>query len=122
MKAFENPRSLFRTTLVAAALAAGIGASGVSVADTGEAAAPQPHSDGVAAAISDTAITAAVKARYLGDSRLKAADIKVSTTNGIVTLAGQAGSAEGKTAAVELAMSVQGVKSVDAAQLNSTGG
>ena len=123
MNAFENSKSLFRTTLVAAALAAGIGATGASfAADDAAASPPSSGSDGIAAAVNDTAITAAVKARYLSDSRLKGSEIKVSTANGIVTLAGSVGTGEVKTAAVELAMSVKGVKSVDAAQLSSSGG
>lgn len=121
MNTFENPKSLFRTTLVAAALAVGLGVNGGAIAETGgEAAAPQPHSDGIAAAISDTAITAKVKARYLGDARLKDSKIKVTTTNGVVTLAGTVGNAELKTAAIELATSVEGVKSVDAIDLNAS--
>jgi hyperosmotically inducible protein len=119
MKTFENPKWLFRSTLIAAALAAGMGVSGASVAATDEAAAPQPHSDGVVAALSDTAITATVKARYLGDDRLKDAQIKVTTTNGVVTLAGTVASAESKTAAIEIATGVEGVKSVDAIDLAS---
>ena len=122
MKAFENPKSLFRTTVVAAALAAALGTAGPSIADTGESATAQPRSDATAAAMDDPAITAAVKAKYLGDARLKGAEIRVSTDKGFVTLAGTVATAEAKTAAVELAMGVQGVKSVDAAQLNSSGG
>jgi hyperosmotically inducible protein len=118
MKTFENRKSLFRSTLVAAALAAGLGANGPLLADTGDAAESQPHSDSVGAAISDTAITAKVKARYLGEDRLKAAQISVTTTNGVVTLTGNAGSFEAKSIAVELAKGVEGVKSVDGDDLN----
>ncbi len=119
MKTFENPKWMFRSTLIAAALAVGMGATEVSMADTGEAATPQPHSDGIVAALSDTAITAKVKARYLGDDRLKDAQIKVTTTNGVVTLAGTVADAESKTAAIEMATGVEGVKSVDAIDLTS---
>ena len=113
MKTFENRRSLFRSTLVAAALAAGLGASGTPLAATGDAAESQPHSDNAGAAISDSTITAQVKAKYLGEDRLKTAQIGVTTTNGVVTLTGAVGSTEDKTAAVELAKGVEGVKSVD---------
>jgi hyperosmotically inducible protein len=120
MKAFENSKSLFRSTLITAALAAGLGVTGTVMADTGDtAAAPQPHSDGVVATITDTAITAKVKARYLGDDRLKNSDIKVNTTNGVVSLSGSVANSDSKSAAVELAKGVDGVKSVDAMELGS---
>ncbi len=118
MKAFENRRSLFRSTLVAAALAAGLGATETGLAATGDATEAQPRSDSVGAAISDTAITAEVKARYLAEEQLKSAQISVTTTNGVVTLTGTVGSSEAKAVAVKLARSVEGVKSVDGADLN----
>ncbi|HEX9474775.1 MAG TPA: BON domain-containing protein [Steroidobacteraceae bacterium] len=122
MRTFENRKSLFRNTLIAAALAAGIGASGTSFGDPAETAEPLPHSDSVGAVISDTAITDEVKARYLGDERLKTSQISVTTTNGVVTLSGTVGNAESKSAAVELAQGVEGVKSVDTSGLSLSGG
>lgn len=120
MKTFENSKSLFRSTLITAALAAGMGVNGTVMAATGDtAAAPQPHSDGMVATITDTAITAKVKAAYLGDDRLKGSDIKVTTTNGVVTLSGTAVNSDSKSAAVELAKGVDGVKNVDALDLGS---
>jgi hyperosmotically inducible periplasmic protein len=73
----------------------------------------QPHSDSMSAAVSDTATTAKVKARFAGDERLKGSSITVHTTNGVVTLSGSAPSADASDAAEELAQSVSGVKSVD---------
>jgi hyperosmotically inducible protein len=120
MKSFENSRTMFRSTLITAALAAGLGVTGTVMADTSDtAAAPQPHSDGMVATITDTAITAKVKARYMGDDRLKNSDIKVTTTNGVVSLSGTAANSDAKSAAVELATGVEGVKSVDAMDLGS---
>jgi hyperosmotically inducible protein len=113
MKAFEDRRALFRSTLVAAALAAGLGTTGPVLADSGATTDPQPHSDSVGAAINDAAITAELKARYLGEERLKTAQISVTTTNGVVTLTGTVGNAEAKSVAVELAKGVEGVKDVD---------
>jgi hyperosmotically inducible protein len=111
---------MFRSTLITAALAAGLGVTGTVMADTSDtAAAPQPHSDGMVATITDTAITAKVKARYMGDDRLKNSDIKVTTTNGVVSLSGTAANSDAKSAAVELATGVEGVKSVDAMDLGS---
>jgi hyperosmotically inducible protein len=83
---------------------AGAGAAGG--ADT-------PHSDSLGAAVSDTAITAEVKSKFVGEAQLKGTDIKVVTTNGVVTLMGTATGADAKTAAETLARDVRGVKSVD---------
>jgi hyperosmotically inducible protein len=83
--------------------------AGAAPSDSG----PTAHSDSVGAAIGDTAITAKVKSSFLGDDRLKGAHIKVTTTNGVVTLTGSAPSASSKATAEELARNVEGVKSVD---------
>lgn len=103
----------FRNAVIAVALVAGFGIGAANAAAT-EAAIPQPHSNSVGAAITDTAITAKVKTRLMSEESLKQSDIGVSTTNGVVTLTGLATSAEAKTKAEELAKSVDGVKSVDA--------
>ena len=118
MKTFENRKSLFRSTLVAAALSAGLSATGPLHADTGDATEPQPQSDSVGAATSDTAITAQVKARFQAEDRLKSTQISVTTTNGVVTLTGTVENPQSKSAAVELAKGVQGVKSVDSNDLS----
>jgi hyperosmotically inducible periplasmic protein len=73
----------------------------------------EPHSDSMTAALSDSATTARVKARFASDARLKDASITVHTTNGVVTLSGSAPSSGAAEAAEELAQSVSGVKSVD---------
>jgi hyperosmotically inducible protein len=102
----------FRITLIAAALGACLsGSAGLAV--TAHADDATPHSDSLGAAITDTAITAKVKARFLEDKRLRKSDIGVTTTNGVVTLTGTAPSADAATAARELAAAVDGVKSVD---------
>jgi hyperosmotically inducible periplasmic protein len=92
---------------VAAALSVGMAAG---IAQAGD---PTAHSDGVGAAVSDTTITAKVKSSFVGDDRLKGSHIKVVTTNGVVTLTGNAVSSDSKSAAEELAQSVNGVRSVD---------
>lgn len=102
----------FRTTLIAAAVSACLcGAAALPAAAYADDA--TPHSDGIGAAITDTAITAKVKAKFLDDKRLKKSDISVTTTNGVVTLAGTAPSSDAASAAKDLASSVDGVKSVD---------
>lgn len=72
-----------------------------------------PHSNGIGAAITDTSITAQVKAKLLGDSKLGKSQISVTTTNGVVTLSGTASSADASKAAESAAQAVDGVKSVD---------
>jgi hyperosmotically inducible protein len=74
---------------------------------------PTAHSDSAGAAMSDSAITAKVKAKLMEDNQVKSSHIKVVTTNGVVTLTGRAMTSESKSAAVELAEGVNGVKSVD---------
>ena len=80
-----------------------------------------PHSDGVGAAISDTGITAQVKAKMLGNDTFKGSDISVTTTNGVVTLTGSAASMNARSEAARMAKAVDGVKSVDN-QLVTSGG
>jgi len=75
--------------------------------------APTAHSDSVGAAIDDAVITTKVKSTFLGNDRLKGSHIKVTATNGVVTLRGSAPSADSKAAAEELARNVDGVKSID---------
>jgi hyperosmotically inducible protein len=92
--------------------AAGLGLCLLAKAASGDMA-PTAHSDSVGAAISDSAITTKVKANFLGDDRLKGSHIKVTTTNGVVTLTGSATGSDSKAAAEDIAKNVDGVKSVD---------
>jgi hyperosmotically inducible protein len=101
---------------LAAALVLGLGISVVRAEDSST-----PHSDSIGTAISDTAITASVKGKMLGDDRLKGADISVKTTNGVVTLTGTAPSGTGKQAAEGIASAVDGVKSVDNEVVTASG-
>jgi hyperosmotically inducible protein len=90
------------------ALVLALGAMPVQAADSGT-----PHSDTIGAAITDTAITAQVKAKMVGDDQLKNTDVSVKTTNGVVTLTGTAPTSDAKRAAERTAADVNGVKSVD---------
>jgi hyperosmotically inducible periplasmic protein len=101
-----------RRTLTAIGVATSLGLCLVANAASSDAG-PTAHSDSVGAAISDSAITTKVKASYLGDDRLKGSHIKVTTTNGVVTLTGSATGSDAKDAAETLAKGVDGVKSVD---------
>lgn len=105
-------RALFRSTLIAAGLLVGLGMGTANTAFA-DASSPQPHSDGISASITDTAITAKVKTQMMGKHSLKKSDIEVTTTNGVVTLEGSASSSKAKSVAGKIAKSVDGVKSVD---------
>ena len=67
--------------------------------------------------VEDSWITTKVKADLLVDDQTKGLDINVSTTNGIVTLAGRLDSAAQVDKAVSIARGIKGVKSVDATTL-----
>jgi len=64
-------------------------------------------------AISDTAITAQVKAKLVAADQLNGTAIEVSTTDGRVTLAGAVANDAARALAAELTLAVEGVKSVD---------
>lgn len=72
-----------------------------------------PKSADAMTAVSDAAITTQVKAKFIGDDRLKGSDISVTTANGVVRLTGKVPSADGKRAAEEISRQVDGVKNVD---------
>jgi hyperosmotically inducible protein len=97
--------------LFAAVVAAGfcIGANAAAPDST----APEAHSDGIVAAVSDAALTAEVKARLLEQDDVKLSDVHVTTTNGVVTLTGHVPSGKAKSLALAQASSVEGVKSID---------
>lgn len=101
-----------RALLLAVTATLGAAMTVPAIAQT-DASGAAPHSNSVGAAITDTAITAKVKAKLLDDKRLKNAHIEVTTTNGVVALSGSAPTSEAKDAAVEVTKSVDGVKSVD---------
>ena len=67
--------------------------------------------------VEDSWITTKVKADLLVDEQTKGLDINVSTTNGVVTLAGRLDSREQVDKAVSIARAIKGVKSVDATAL-----
>jgi hyperosmotically inducible protein len=67
--------------------------------------------------VDDTWITTKVKSKFASSKGVKASDISVSTTDGVVTLTGTAMSKAEKSRAVHIAKGVKGVKSVDASGL-----
>ena len=62
--------------------------------------------------IDDATITSEVKMDLLKDNSLKASNISVETTNGVVHLDGKVESKAQESQAVEIARSVKGVKAV----------
>ena len=68
--------------------------------------------ESVGAYVDDTAITTAVKARYIDNKEVDATSIRVETLNGTVMLSGFAKSATEKNTAETLAWKVNGVKAV----------
>ena len=62
--------------------------------------------------VDDTAITTAVKGRYVGNKEVDASSISVETLNGTVMLSGFAKNQTERTTAEEIAMKTKGVKSV----------
>ena len=68
--------------------------------------------ESVGAYVDDTAITTAVKARFIDNSLVDAASIKVETLNGTVMLSGFAKNSTEKSTAESLTWKVNGVKQV----------
>jgi osmotically-inducible protein OsmY len=66
----------------------------------------------VGAYVDDTAITTAVKARYVENKDVDASSIRVETLNGTVMLSGFAKNSTEKSTAETLAWKVNGVKAV----------
>jgi hyperosmotically inducible protein len=95
-----NIRTLFAATAAALVL---ITASGCAVTRGQET---------TGAYVDDTAITTAVKARFVNDTNVDAVAISVETLNGTVMLSGFAKSSAEQTSAESLAWKVKGVKAV----------
>ena len=86
-----------------------------AVASVKEAATPKPSGDGAAEGgkpLSDTAITASIKADFLKDPDLSVLKIDVDTRNGVVTLNGLAADEPARGRAGKIAGAIKGVKEV----------
>ena len=68
--------------------------------------------ESVGAYVDDTAITTAVKARFVDNKEVDATSIGVETLNGTVMLSGFAKSGAERTTAENLTRKVEGVKSI----------
>ena len=93
-------RSTFAIAVISAALLAGTGC------------AVTRGQESVGAYVDDTAITTAVKARFIDNPSVDAASIRVETLNGTVMLSGFAKNSTEKSTAESLAWKVNGVKVV----------
>jgi osmotically-inducible protein OsmY len=87
---------------------------GDKLADKGDKAEDKMHDAGRDAreAISDAAITAAVKTELLKDPNVSALKIDVDTRDGVVTLKGQADSDAARSRAEQIAQQAKGVREV----------
>lgn len=65
------------------------------------------------AAVSDAAITTAVKTKFAANKTVSATDINVDTADGVVTLTGKVHSAAERSAALRIARQTKGVKRVE---------
>lgn len=63
--------------------------------------------------VDDSWITTKVKSEMIANKEVAANKIEVTTTNGVVLLAGTAESAQAANKAVEIARGIEGVRSVD---------
>ena len=95
-----NIRNSFAATIAAVTL---LGATGCAVTRGQES---------VGAYVDDTAITTSVKARFIDNKDVDASSIRVETLNGTVMLSGFAKNTLEKTTAGNIAMKVNGVKTV----------
>jgi len=102
----------YRNTLIAAAVAAALGVGATACSKSPDYSSTDARSSSVSEALTDTAITAQVKAKLATDSSIKSSDISVTTTNGAVTLEGTVSDAAAKSAAERVAKSTTGVTSV----------
>lgn len=68
--------------------------------------------EGTGEYVDDTVITSKVKAAIFGEPTLKSAEINVETFKGVVQLSGFVSSTADQRKAIDLARSVNGVKSV----------
>jgi osmotically-inducible protein OsmY len=102
--------NLFKTSLLATAVALAFGVSAVNAEDHKDHAGPERT---VGQTLDDATITASVKTKLLADERTKGFDINVDTRNGTVILSGGADTQAAKLAAGEVASSADGVILID---------
>jgi hyperosmotically inducible protein len=108
-----------RKTLIAVGFIAAFGAIPVTQAVAQDSSASSTSSNQtVPGKVDDAWITTKVKSEFAASKSVKATDVSVSTTEGVVTLSGNVATAKEKTHAANIAKKVKGVKSVDTSGLN----
>ena len=115
---------MLRNSLVATALVCAFAAVPLSQALAQEASGQMQQSTDnqtVPDKAADTWITTKVKAELATAKNVKASDISVETSDGMVTLSGMVPTKSEKTHAVKKTKAVKGVKSVDASNLRVSG-
>lgn len=108
-----------RKALIAAGFIAAFGAMPLTqvVAQDSSAAMSKSDNQTVPGKVDDAWITTKVKSEFAANKAVKATDISVSTTDGVVTLSGTVATSKEKTHAEAIAKKIKGVKSVDASGL-----
>jgi osmotically-inducible protein OsmY len=81
----------------------------ISIAGCGS----SPTQTSAGEAIDDAVITTKVKSAFVGDQKVSASNISVSTDKGVVTLSGTAKDPQESRKAAELARNVTGVRRVE---------
>ena len=102
--------SYMRNALIVAGITATMG---LGVAGCDNRSDPSSKQAGATQEITDTAITAGVKAKLAADSNVDSSDISVSTTDGTVTLTGTVNNAAARSAAETATRSFAGVTNVN---------
>jgi hyperosmotically inducible protein len=102
--------SIYRNAFIVAGIAATLG---LGAAGCGQTADQSSKQAGATQDITDTAITAGVKAKLGMERNLESSDITVSTTNGTVTLTGTVSDSAARSAAETAARSSSGVTNVN---------
>ncbi len=103
----------FRKTLLSVGVAIALGVGTAACSDRSSTSEPRAQSENARTSAADTAVTASVKTRLTGQESDQPSNIRVSTTDGVVTLEGTVGSDFDKSEAEALARSVDGVDRVD---------
>jgi hyperosmotically inducible protein len=109
-----------RKALIAAGFIAAFGAvplTQVAAQDSSAAMSKSSDNQTVPGKVDDAWITTKVKSEFAANKAVKATDISVSTTDGVVTLSGTVATSHEKASAQTIAKKVKGVKSVDASGL-----
>ena len=102
------------TTTMAVILMALIAAAPLTAgaADTADKAKAQTTTQEAKTMVTDSWVTSKTKIALFADERVKGTQVSVDTTKGVVHLRGKVDSADAKSAAGDIAKSVEGVKSV----------